>query len=390
MNASIPTTAQSGDLLLCLSHLRWNFVFQRPHHLLTRASRSFQVVFLEEPVFEPNAVPTIRLTACDGVLVATPVLPEGAPDPAALVRAELGRLLGGFDYKRLLLWYYSPMAQAFAQELEPDLVVYDCMDELSAFRFAPPDLVAREQQLLDRADIVFTGGVSLYESKRSRHRNVHCFPSSIDAGHFGRARRPIEDPADQRAIAHPRIGYFGVIDERLDLGLLDALATTRPDWQLVMIGPLAKISESDLPHRDNIHWLGAKDYKVLPDYLAGWDVGLMPFALNEATRFISPTKTPEFLAAGLPVASTPIADVVNGYGKSGLVAIAEGAEAMIEAIERLRTSPRDDFIVKVDAALSRMSWDSTWEAMLDHVERGFSRADETSRAAIRAKDAVHV
>jgi glycosyltransferase involved in cell wall biosynthesis len=385
MNAPLPTPVLSGDLILCLSHLRWNFVFQRPHHLLTRACRSFQVVFLEEPIFEDGVCPSIRLMPCEGVLVATPVLPAGTSDPSGLIRAELDTLLSSLNYGRLLLWYYSPMALDVTRSMKPDLVVYDCMDELSGFRYAPSGIVAQERALLDRADLVFTGGVSLFNAKRDLHHSVHCFPSSIDTAHFSRARlHGVQDPADQRLIPHPRIGYFGVIDERLDLALLDDLALERPDWQFVMIGPLAKIDEGDLPRRDNIHWLGPKAYQELPDYLAGWDVGLMPFALNEATRYISPTKTPEFLAAGLPVVSTPVPDVVSSYGASGLVEISADAGRMIAVIETLLRSPRPGFLQEVDAALARTSWDSTWAAMRSLIDQS------AAQPSTLRKEAVHV
>src|SRR3954465_4439466 len=217
------------------------------------------------------------------------------------------------------------------------------MDELSAFRFAPPALVAREKQLIERADVVFTGGQSLYEAKRHAHPNIHCFPSSIDKEHFAAARalRAAAGPADQAAIARPRAGFFGVIDERMDLELVAGLAAAAPDLQIMMIGPLAKIDASDLPRSPNLHWLGPKQYAELPSYLAGWDCGIMPFAINESTKFISPTKTPEYLAAGLPLVSTEIKDVIPPYGDLDLVATATSAAEFAEAVRRA-LQVRDD------------------------------------------------
>jgi glycosyltransferase involved in cell wall biosynthesis len=237
------------------------------------------------------------------------------------------------------------------------------MDELSAFRGAPPGLLRLEQALLDRADLVFTGGRSLYEAKRDRHPRVFCFPSSIDAAHFGQARAPRPDPADQAGIPRPRVGFFGVVDERMDLDLVRALAEQRPDWRFVMIGPVVKIDPSSLPQRSNIHWLGGKSYNELPHYLSGWDVGFMNFALNEATKFISPTKTPEFLAAGVPVVSTPITDVVRPYGEKGLVEIAKSAEEMIAKIKTVLARPKEPWLAKVDRHLAAGSWDKTWGSM---------------------------
>jgi UDP-galactopyranose mutase len=355
-----------SDLLLCLSHLRWDFVFQRPQHLLTRAARTREVLFFEEPVIAPDAAPRLETRRTpEGVTVAVPHLPEGL-GPAATLRAQrsmLDALLAAHPHRRLIAWFYTPMALGFAAHLRPDATVYDCMDELSAFRGAPPEMLEREAELLARADLVFTGGRSLYEAKRNRHRATHCFPSSIDAAHFRAARTPQPDPADQAGIARSRIGFFGVVDERMDLDLLRALATQRPDWSFVMIGPVVKIDPASRPMLPNIHWLGGRRYEELPRYLAGWDAGFMPFARNESTRFISPTKTPEFLAAGLPLVSTPITDVVRDWGEAGHVEIAAGAAGFAQSIEMLLARPRKAWLAAVDRKLARLSWDRTWAAM---------------------------
>jgi UDP-galactopyranose mutase len=354
-------------LLLCLSHLRWDFVFQRPQHLMTRAARDHDVLFMEEPVFQPGITEArldLRPTQ-EGVTVAVPVLREGTcgDDAARVQRALLDGLLASDDGRQLVAWFYTPMALEFASHLAPDVTVYDCMDELSAFRGAPPGMVRLEQALLERAGLVFTGGRSLHEAKRDRHPRVFCFPSSVDAAHFRKARAHGPDPADQGRIPRPRIGFFGVVDERMDLDLVRALAERRPEWRFVMIGPVVKIGPETLPRLPNLHWLGGKSYAELPAYLAGWDAGFMPFALNESTRFISPTKTPEFLAAGLPVVSAPVLDVVREWGKAGLVDIAEGPSAFAEALRRVLNRPRAEWLPAVDRRLAALSWDRTWEEM---------------------------
>ncbi len=362
----LPPCTDAGDrLIVCLSHLRWSFVHQRPQHLLVRAARGGRVLFVEEPVFEAGAVPRIELRPQpSGVVVCVPVLPPSA-EPAAVevLRGLLDGLLAGRPGDPLVLWYYTPMALAFTDHLAPDAVVYDCMDELSGFRGAAAGLRAMEQRLFDRADLVFAGGASLYEAKRHRHHAVHAFPSSIDAAHFARARGPVADPPGQAGIPRPRLGWFGVIDERMDLDLVAGVADRRPDWQLVMVGPVVKIDPASLPRRANVHWIGPRDYSDLPDHLAGWDVGIMPFALNEATRYISPTKTPEFLAAGVPVVSTPVADVARPWGEAGLVEIAATAEATVERAAALMARPRGPWLERVDRRLATMSWDRTWAAM---------------------------
>ncbi|TDH61599.1 glycosyltransferase family 1 protein [Dankookia rubra] len=379
-------------MLLCLSHLRWNFVFQRPQHLLTRAARDHEVIFFEEPLFEPGIVPRLDLnTTPEGVTVAVPMLPEGLQGTAMMAaqRSLLDALLAQEAGRPLIAWFYTPMALEFAAHLRPDLTVYDCMDELSAFRGAPPRMLDLERVLLGRADLVFTGGRSLYEAKRGRHPRVHCFPSSIDAAHFAAARVTQPDPADQAALSRPRIGFFGVVDERMDLELVNALGAARPDWTFAMIGPVVKIDPGNLPRLPNIHWLGGKGYPELPRYLGGWDAGFMPFALNESTRFISPTKTPEFLAAGLPVVSTPITDVVRDWGPkedggSGLVEIAADPTTFAAALQVVLDRPRGPWLKQVDRRLAQLSWDRTWAEM-----RGLMAARRTAvRVPVREEAAA--
>ncbi|HWT31500.1 MAG TPA: glycosyltransferase [Propylenella sp.] len=389
-----PLAPSTSTLLICFSHLRWGFVYQRPQHLLTRAARHYRVLFVEEAWFEDTA-PRLDLTEVKGgVIVAVPVLPHGmtGDEAEAAQKQLLNQLLAGERPEEIIAWYYTPMALGSSDHLEPDLCVYDCMDELSAFRFAPPNLIEREQALFDRADLVFTGGLSLYEAKRDRHPSVHAFPSSIDRAHFARAREPGSEPDDQIGLPRPRLGYFGVIDERMDLELVAEMAALRPDWQFVMIGPVVKIDEASLPRAENIHWLGGRSYDELPDYLSGWDIGLMPFAMNESTRFISPTKTPEFLAAGVPVVSTPVVDVVRSWGDAGLVEIAATAPEMIAMADALLARPKAAWLEQVDRQLASLSWDRTWNEMHALMRRKLdvSAATQRQAAKVRAGEAVHV
>jgi glycosyltransferase involved in cell wall biosynthesis len=366
--------ASRGDLL-CFSHLRWNFVFQRPQHLLTRCARRRRVFFFEEPLFDTHG-PRLTVT-CDpsGVIVAVPHLPTGLhPEAIATeLTALVDGLIAGEHIESYVAWYYTPMALAFSQHLEPGAVVYDCMDELSGFAGAPPGLEAAERALLMAADVVFTGGQSLYESKRGLHGSVHAFPSSVDVAHFARARQQRPDPADQAAIGRPRVGFFGVLDERLDIELVSGASAARPDWHFVFIGPVAKVDPERLPKAANIHYLGPKSYGELPDYIAGWDVAWLPFARNESTRFISPTKTPEYLAAGRPVVSTSIRDVVRPYGELGLARIADTADQTVGAVESALAEPAAVRQPAADAFMAGMSWDSTWDSMWRLVEEVLQR-----------------
>jgi len=358
---SAPTT------LICFSHLRWDFVFQRPQHLMSRFARDMTVIYWEEPIeIGPHETAYLEVREaenCPNVRIAAPHLPEGMPGDAReavlerLLEAHVAAIRGP-----IVAWYYTPMMVTFSRHLDVDLTVYDAMDELSKFKFAPVQLLALEQELIDRADIVFTGGSSLYEAKKDRHHNVHCFPSSVDRTHFIKARARQFEPADQEDLPRPRLGFYGVIDERFDTELLDKVAEMRPDWSFVMLGPVVKISEDELPKRPNIHYLGGKGYNQLPAYLSGWDVALMPFAMNESTQFISPTKTPEYLAGGKPVVSTPIRDVVRHYGQLEGVQIAGDAESFIAACEKaldLSRDPESGWLAEADLMLSATSWDTT-------------------------------
>jgi UDP-galactopyranose mutase len=357
--------------LICFSHLRWNFVFQRPQHLMSRFARQMPVVFWEEPMeIGPKETPFLQVREAEGtpdVRVVVPHLPQGMPEDAR--EATLSRLLDAHVSSisgRLISWYYTPMMLPFSRHIEADVTVFDAMDELSKFKFAPVKLLELEQELIDRADVVFTGGSSLYEAKKDRHDNVHCFPSSVDRTHFAKARARLFDPADQEELPKPRLGFYGVIDERFDTELLAEAAEMRPDWSFVMVGPVVKISDEDLPKRHNIHYLGSKTYEQLPAYLAGWDVALMPFAMNESTEFISPTKTPEYLAGGKPVVSTPIRDVVRHYGHLEGVQIASTAEEFVAACDRaleLSRNRESGWLAEADLMLSATSWDTTQARM---------------------------
>ena len=357
-----PADPAPRSSLVCFAHLRWNLVFQRPQHIMTRLADSFDVLYWEEPREEAGATARLeRERLGEGLERLVPVLPEGLCESArdAALARLLDETLAATTGPRVF-WYYTPMMTGFSAHARADLVVYDCMDELANFAFAPADIAARETALMARADIVLCGGKSLYEARASRHHNIHCVPSGVDVAHFARGADGLPDPADQAALPRPRLGFYGVIDERMDIALLAEAAAARPEWHFVMVGPVVKIAEHDLPRAANIHWLGRKDYAELPAYAAGWDVALMPFALNASTEFISPTKTPEYMAAGLPVVSTPVRDVVSGYGHLNCIRLATDAAGLIEACEDLIAAPdaaRATWRAEARDCLSDKSWD---------------------------------
>ncbi len=387
MTLRVTETPMEANLdVVCLSHLRWNFVFQRPQHLLTRCAYRRRVFFLEEPIVSEGPTRLAVEEVQPGLWVAVPHLPPGLREEERerIQHDMVSQLFAEHAIRDYVLWYYTPMALSFTQHLEPVAVLYDCMDELSAFAHAPPALRQKEAELLRRADVVLTGGHSLYEIKRDLHPNVHPLPSSVDTLHFARARDLPHgnEPVDQAWIPGPRLGFFGVIDERMDIDLVAAVAEARPEWQIVMLGPIVKIDPSALPRKANLHWLGMKKYQELPAYLAGWDVALLPFARNASTRFISPTKTPEYLAAGKPVVSTSIRDVIRPYGELGLVHIADTPEDFVGAVERCldeAAEARAERTARIDELLSEMSWDHT-----------YARVEELLSACISTPRRIHV
>jgi protoporphyrinogen oxidase/glycosyltransferase involved in cell wall biosynthesis len=371
--------------IVVFSHLRWDFVFQRPQHLLSRLAQHYPVLFVEEPEhddgdpFMERTNPAPNVTVCRA---HTPIHAIGFhDDQLRLLQPMVAQLAPPGE--QVIAWFYTPMALPLLQALQPALVVYDCMDELASFKNPPKQLLQRESALLNIADLVFAGGPSLYEAKKNRHPNVHCFSSSVDVLHFQQALDRTRVHPQQQEIAHPRLGFYGVLDERFDPDLVGEIADAHPEWQVVLAGPVVKIDPERLPRRANIHYLGQQPYAALPDLLAGWDVCLMPFAINEATKFISPTKVLEYMAAQLPIVSTPIADVANPYGH--VVAIANGAREFVAACEAaLAQTPeqRQHMREAMKAVVAATSWDNTATRMHELLESTSARSEGT--AALRA------
>jgi protoporphyrinogen oxidase/glycosyltransferase involved in cell wall biosynthesis len=374
--------------IVVFSHLRWDFVFQRPQHLLSRLAQHYPILFVEEPEYDDGAPFMQRTHPAPNVTVCrahTPIDAVGFhDDQLRLLQPMVGQLAPPGE--QVIAWFYTPMALPLLQSLQPALVVYDCMDELASFKNPPKQLLQRESALLNIADLVFAGGPSLYEAKKHRHPNVHCFSSSVDLKHFQQALDRSRVHPQQAAIPHPRFGFYGVLDERFDPDLVGAVADAHPEWQIVLAGPIVKIDQARLPRRANIHYLGQQPYEALPDLLAGWDVCLMPFAINEATKFISPTKVLEYMAAQLPIISTPIADVANPYGH--VVAIASGAEEFVAACEAaLAMSPaqRREMAEAMKTVVAATSWDATAGHM--HALLAATPARSEGKAAQRAASA---
>ncbi|HEY0061888.1 MAG TPA: NAD(P)-binding protein [Telluria sp.] len=352
--------------IIVFCHLRWDFVYQRPQQLLTRLAQHFRVLFIEEPVHDDGESHIETSSPAPNVTVCRPHTPSHTQgfhdDQLPLLQPLLAELVPVEEAP--IVWFYTPMALPLLRELRPRLVVYDCMDELAAFKNSPKQLLQRETALLNLADLVFAGGPSLYQAKRDRHANVHCFPSSVDVKHFARAQVGGSGHPLQQALRRPRLGYYGVIDERFDAALIGAVAAAHPEWEIALVGPVVKIDPASLPQHPNIHYLGQQAYADLPAFLAGWDVCLLPFALNDATRFISPTKVLEYMAAGLPIVSTAIADVARPYGH--VVAVAQDTAEFIGACEAalaIDERARASMLATMHDIVQSTSWDVTVDAM---------------------------
>jgi len=370
-------------------HLCWDWVWQRPQQFISRLSQRHRILFVETVAPAPDlARPLARYRTAQNfpnVTILTLQFPSWRWGDGKYVDSERRRIVQEFiagpvaeQFKDPVQWFYDPMAApAFAGQMNEVLTVYDCMDELSKFRCAPPQIVEREAELLKRADVVFTGGRKLFEAKSEHNDNCHFYGCGVDCEHFGKAlAQETTVPEDLAAITSPVaertkpiLGYFGVVDERMDYELICRLADANRDWSVVMIGPTMKVDEATLPKRPNLHWLGQRSYQQLPAYCKGFDVCLMPFALNESTEFINPTKALEYMASGRMIVSTAVPDVVRNFGT--VIKIAKEHDQFIrlcrEAVER----PEPDAIKRG----SQMACENTWERIVsrmeEHVEEAF-------------------
>jgi glycosyltransferase involved in cell wall biosynthesis len=371
-------TVMNGLSFIVHSHLRWDFVWQRPQQIFSRMARHHRILFIEEPV-DTNGTAALQLTQPHANLVrAVPLLPHAShmsiERQHAVLMPLLERALHGDPllagcFHTFVQWFYSPMpAPCTLGRLPAAAVVYDCMDELANFRYAPPDIGQRERMLLGAADLVFTGGWQLYRAKAKHHGNVHFYGCGVDAQHFGQARRTdLQPAAEVGKLAKPIAGYFGVIDERLDYVLLEHLAASLPHVSIVMVGPLAKVDPRELPRRDNIHWLGQRAYAELPALVKGFDVCLMPFAMNDATRYINPTKTLEYMAAGKPVVSTAVPDVMHNFAP--IVTVAHSRDEFVNAVAGALQKPDDERIAQGIARAEGATWEAIVAAMRGHIAR---------------------
>jgi UDP-galactopyranose mutase len=363
--------------LVVASHLRWSFVWQRPQQLLSRIAKNHRILFVEEPVYAPDSngqpLPNIYV-AQPNLIVLTPQVPKDECGDTPLwlwpcqdkIAQQVQDALLALNFQHRALWFYTPTPEFLVEVVKPDMLAYDVMDELANFKYAPPQLKEREHRLLSRSAVVFTGGASLYDAKKHHNPNTHLFASGVDGAHYSRAcSDDTTEPDWMKDIPHPRATYIGVIDERLDYDMVAAAASARPDVQFLMCGPIVKVDPEQLPKAPNLHYPGQQSYDDLPRILKGTDVCLMPFALNEATKFISPTKTLEYMATHRPIVSTPIKDVERFY--SDIVYLAADRETFVSQIEAALSEPATDRARK-HAREEKILAEQAWDAIADNMQ----------------------
>lgn len=395
MKQNDPTTILSYPIIVHC-HLRWEGVWQRPQQFLSRLSQRHKVLFVEGPILHDNQeTPTFELLPVPdypNVTVMRTHFPSSRFHDGAWVDAERLRLLkdamdGSLrgQYEQAVQWFYDPMAApVFIGKMNERAVVYDCMDELSQFKFAPPELVNRERTLLAGADVVFAGGRKLWLSKSRHNDNAHFYGCGVDVAHFAKARaNETEIPADIARIKKPILGYFGVVDERIDYELLTKLAEANPDWSVVMVGPVVKVDPKALPQRPNLHWMGRREYAQLPNYTKAFDICMMPFALNEATEFINPTKALEYMATGRPIISTAVPDVVSNFSEA--VSIAISRECFIEMCHRALANPDAEAIQRGLEMANNNQWDAIVAKLEGHIEDVLKKRAAPSKSRARSQ-----
>ena len=351
---------ETSDLLV-FSHLRWDYIFQRQLQVLSRYAKHRRVYFIEEAILGVTNEPRLYIKTADAKLnIIVPYLPNGLSDSEVntSMRLMLDELLLDEDIENFTTFYYSPKPLIYSSHLKPSLIFFDCMDD---------ERLLSNNELINKSNYIFTSSQSLHEDNSSHQYNLHLLPDSFEFAHFEKSRVLLNEPHDQINIPHPRIGYYGVVDEKFNLKLLDKMSDLRPEFQFIIMGPVVGIDSSTLPKKPNIHYLGKKDFQSLPFYLSSWDCAFMPYAHNDATRFTSPTKTAELLASGTPVVSTSIFNVVHPYADAKLIHIADHPEHFVECIEKAINESNYDpeWLERVDQFLEGKSWDSTFKQIAD-------------------------
>lgn len=389
-----PFSSRLGYPIVVHSHLTWDWVWQRPQQFLSRFSARHPILFVEGPVPTPglpNGKGTVEVREVEefpNILILRSRVPAERWGDGAWVDKERRRLVQevlsgplGLGFTDLVQWFYDPMAvTAFAGHMGERAIVFDCMDQLSQFRGAPKELLRRERELLSIADVVFAGGPKIGKDKIKYNANTHTFGCGVDVAHFGKAREAAtEIPADIADLPGPVFGFFGCVDERIDYDLLAKLADANPTGSVVVIGPPIKVDPATFPQRPNLHWLGGRDYQQLPAYVKGFDVCMMPFALNEATEFINPTKALEYMATARPVVSTAVEDVVLQF--SDVAKVARSHEEFIAFCRQAATNPDQVAIEQGLAMAGRNSWESIVARMEELIEEALETEIPTAAAS---------
>ena len=385
-SASKGTADESRTAIVFISTHPFAGLWQRPQQIAVRLAKSYSILYFwpryasdlarrrgNSQQVEPESALSVRL-------VSPLLLPFERAIPAAC-RTNLGTVKSIISHRLWaegfatapILWFYAPRFAPLLDSLEHSAVVYDIMDEHSAFSFARRDMRELEARLLRDADLVFAGTNTLAERKREFAPQVRYLPCGVEFEHFSAAAaKNLHVPPVLSGVSGPVIGYFGAVDDRLDFDMLLAAAMRHPDWTILLAGPwLATKSRAEVQSQPNILMPGLVPYAELPAYLARFDVAVLPFVLNELTMHIHPTKVLEYLASRTPVVSTPIPDVVKFY--SGIVKIASTPDEFIAAVENLLNTPDADAVERGYQMARASSWDALVESMRVDLEKAVGK-----------------
>ncbi len=368
----------NGYPIVCFSDISWNVKFQRPHQLFSQAKRINIIIFIEKPLLQRSGKPNHFISrVSDNILILTPVITDEDPESTIHETVEqlLTEKLKSHNTTEYICWYYSPKAINYSQKLTPKLIIFDCMDECCGYEGADTEVNESEKKLLEVTDLVFTGGRSLCNAKKLLHKNVHLFPDSIDYERFNGNTKQAKKNIIKKPAA--KIGYFGVIDERLDLNLLDKIAANKPKWKFEIAGPIVENMHGKLPERKNITFTGDIRDEEIPSIIGEWDAAILPYSKNNSTENTAPSRLLVYFAANKNIVSTSINDIVHYFGENGMVRIADEPDDFVKALEAaIKYKPEAEWQKKVDSIIRKTTWEKTWNGMSKKINKLLSDTDQ--------------
>ncbi len=372
---SRPSPDDNDLLFLIYSQVCWWGVWQRPQEVAKGMTEYHRVLYISPvQVHEclmryPDWKFIERIDKGRGITVFSPMIFSGHYRWGLIFRINRLLILSELRWllrkeRPVIFFTNSPFVDYLVPRLRTSKVIYDVIDDFTAFDWAPQNASRMERYLLSSADIVFTGTYALYKKKKSFCKDATFIPCGVDFSRFQRPEdtNPEPEPEDIQGLPRPIIGYAGTLSERIDTSILSGLAERLPDASIVLIGPVHR-SLGRPPRAHNIHYLGLKRHEELPAYLHRFDVALLPFRLTKAAMAINPVKTLEYLAAGCVVVSTAIPDVERFY--ADVVVIASNPEEFVEKVTFVLHTHNEERIKRGIEFARRASW----QKMVDDMEQ---------------------